>query len=71
MSRQVVLLNSHPVGEPKESDYLLSAQDLGELKDGLVRIETEYFSVDPYLRGLYSSHILIKHKQLVSHPSLR
>jgi len=30
------------------------SQDLGELKDGQVRIETEYFSVDPYLRGKMS-----------------
>jgi len=54
MSRQVVLLASHPVGEPKDSDFRIDTQELAELADGQVRVEGQYFSVDPYLRGKMS-----------------
>ena len=51
VKRNVVLLVSHPDGEPKMSDYKVVEEELGELEDGLVRVETQYVSVDPYLRG--------------------
>eukprot|EP00324_Dicrateria_rotunda_P002225 CAMPEP_0206159724 /NCGR_PEP_ID=MMETSP1474-20131121/6116_1 /ASSEMBLY_ACC=CAM_ASM_001110 /TAXON_ID=97495 /ORGANISM="Imantonia sp., Strain RCC918" /LENGTH=317 /DNA_ID=CAMNT_0053560647 /DNA_START=93 /DNA_END=1046 /DNA_ORIENTATION=+ len=36
------------------SDYKVVEEELGELEDGLVRVETQYVSVDPYLRGKMS-----------------
>jgi len=54
MSRTVVNLKSHPVGFPKESDYQIVSEQLGELKDGQVRIKSLLVSVDPYLRGMMS-----------------
>ena len=52
--REVVLLVSHPKGEPKMSDYKKVSEELSDLADGHIRVEGEYFSVDPYLRGLSS-----------------
>jgi len=54
VKRNVVLLVSHPDGEPKMSDYKVVEEELGDLEDGLVRVETQYVSVDPYLRGKMS-----------------
>lgn len=36
------------------SDYKVVEEELGDLEDGLVRVETQYVSVDPYLRGKMS-----------------
>lgn len=52
--RDVILLNSHPVGEPQMSDYNKVSEDMDDLQDGYLRIEPLYFSVDPYLRGKMS-----------------
>ena len=54
MSKQVVLLKSHPKGEPVVDDFEQVEQPLEELADGLIRLEPVYFSVDPYLRGNYN-----------------
>jgi len=53
-SRDVILLVSHPDGAPKMSDFKKVTEDLGELQSGMVRVQCDYFSVDPYLRGKMS-----------------
>ena len=50
-SRDVLLLASHPRGLPQSSDFKKVTEELGELEDGKIRVQTQYLSVDPYLRG--------------------
>lgn len=38
-------------GEPKLSDLELVEEELGELKDGQVLVEAEWWSIDPYQRA--------------------
>jgi len=49
-----MLLVSHPVGEPKMSDFKKVTEEMEELQDGYLRVEPSHFSVDPYLRGKMS-----------------
>lgn len=45
------LLASVPVGFPKESDFRIAENPIPEPGDGQILIKTEYWSVDPYMRG--------------------
>ncbi|MBU2996265.1 NADP-dependent oxidoreductase [Cellulophaga baltica] len=53
---QTILLKNRPVGEPKISDFEFKKEDIDlSITDGELLLETEYISVDPYLRGRMSS----------------
>ena len=52
-SRDVIILAAHPSGVPKMSDFKKVTEEMAELEDGFLRVQSEYFSVDPYLRGLF------------------
>jgi NADPH-dependent curcumin reductase CurA len=47
-----IRLASRPKGEPEESDFELAETTVDEPEDGELRIQTNYLSVDPYMRGL-------------------
>jgi len=51
---QQILLKSHPVGEPKESDFALVETPIPEPGEGEVLNRTIYLSLDPYMRGRMS-----------------
>eukprot|EP00012_Vannella_robusta_P007264 CAMPEP_0206199112 /NCGR_PEP_ID=MMETSP0166-20121206/10061_1 /ASSEMBLY_ACC=CAM_ASM_000260 /TAXON_ID=95228 /ORGANISM="Vannella robusta, Strain DIVA3 518/3/11/1/6" /LENGTH=340 /DNA_ID=CAMNT_0053617139 /DNA_START=708 /DNA_END=1730 /DNA_ORIENTATION=+ len=53
-SRDVIILAAHPSGVPKMSDFKKVTEEMAELEDGFLRVQSEYFSVDPYLRGKMS-----------------
>jgi hypothetical protein len=44
-------LKSRPSGMPDMSNFELKALDLPPLEEGMVRVENEWLSVDPYMRG--------------------
>ncbi|KZC96079.1 NADP-dependent oxidoreductase [Clavibacter tessellarius] len=44
-------LAKRPTGEPTPDDVRRVEVDLPDLQDGEVRVENEYISVDPYMRG--------------------
>jgi NADPH-dependent curcumin reductase CurA len=44
-------LKSRPVGLPTAANFELKAVDLPELQEGWIRVENEWLSVDPYMRG--------------------
>jgi len=46
-----ICLASRPVGVPKDSDFQLIEAPAGEPGKGEVLIETQWASVDPYMRG--------------------
>jgi len=48
------LLESHPDGKVKTSDFTSIEVELPELKEGEVLVKHEYVSVDPYMRGRIS-----------------
>ena len=50
LSTQVQLV-SRPVGWPKSEDFRTVQVELPDLADGEVRVENEFISVDPYMRG--------------------
>lgn len=47
-------LASRPTGMPGEANFTLSEEQIPELADGQVLVETSYLSVDPYMRGRIS-----------------
>ncbi|XP_022813964.1 prostaglandin reductase 1-like [Spodoptera litura] len=47
---QKYVLTKYFQGEPKKSDFKIVEEELPELKEGEVLAETEYISVDPYMR---------------------
>jgi NADPH-dependent curcumin reductase CurA len=49
-----ILLKARPEGLPKESDFAVHQADLPEPGEGQVLVQTEYVSVDPYMRGRIS-----------------
>jgi NADPH-dependent curcumin reductase CurA len=52
---QTISLKNRPVGEPKISDFEFKKEDIElSITDGELLLETEYISVDPYLRGRMS-----------------
>lgn len=50
MSR-TILLDKRPVGMPKMSDFKFVTEDIAAAAEGEMLLETQYVSVDPYLRG--------------------
>lgn len=44
-------LKSRPSGMPDMSNFELKTLDLPALEDGMVRVENQWLSVDPYMRG--------------------
>jgi NADPH-dependent curcumin reductase CurA len=44
-------LKSRPTGMPTPENFELKDLDLGALEDGWVRVENQWLSVDPYMRG--------------------
>jgi hypothetical protein len=44
-------LKSRPQGMPTMDNFELKAAPLGELRDGWIRVENKWLSVDPYMRG--------------------
>src|SRR5688500_19055036 len=44
-------LKSRPAGLPDMSNFELKEAPLPELQDGWIRVENEWLSVDPYMRG--------------------
>jgi hypothetical protein len=53
-TNQQILLKSHPVGEPKESDFARVETPIPEPGEGEVLNRTIYLSLDPYMRGRMS-----------------
>jgi NADPH:quinone reductase len=49
-----ILLASRPKGMPDESNFKTIEDNIPEIKDGEVLIQTLYLSVDPYMRGRMS-----------------
>ena len=52
--QRAVTLASIPVGHPTALDFAISSVPIAELTEGLVRLESHYFSLDPFLRGVLS-----------------
>ncbi len=52
--QRAVTLANIPVGQPQVSDFAISALPIEALADGLVRVQAQYFSLDPFLRGVLS-----------------
>lgn len=46
-----ILLKNRPDGKPSTSDFEIREIDEPQLNDGEILLETQYISVDPYLRG--------------------
>jgi NADPH-dependent curcumin reductase CurA len=44
-------LKSRPTGMPTDENFELREIDLPELQDGWIRVENQWLSVDPYMRG--------------------
>ena len=50
-----VILNSRPVGYPKEQDFDIISDKINHLDNGEVIIEVIWLSLDPYMRGRMSA----------------
>jgi NADPH-dependent curcumin reductase len=50
-----IRLAARPVGEPADSDFEVTTEELPELADGQVLLRTLYLSLDPYMRGRMSA----------------
>lgn len=51
MQNTKVLLNKRPVGIPTEDCWLISTEELREIKDNEVVVKVNYLSIDPAMRG--------------------
>lgn len=49
-----IRLAARPVGEPQDSDFETTTEELPELAEGQVLLRTLYLSLDPYMRGRMS-----------------
>ncbi|AVR45157.1 NADP-dependent oxidoreductase [Christiangramia fulva] len=49
--KNTILLQNRPTGTPELSDFKFTSEEVPELRDGQMLLETKYVSVDPYLRG--------------------
>ncbi len=47
-----ILLNAHPTGLPKPTDFRLEEVPVPALQDGQLLLRTEWLSLDPYMRNL-------------------
>ena len=45
------LLNKRPMGMPEDECWALNSEVITDLSNGEVLIQTEYLSIDPYMRG--------------------
>lgn len=45
------LLNRRPKGMPEDDCWLLDSEEITDLKNNEILIQTEYLSIDPYMRG--------------------
>ncbi|APG59905.1 NADP-dependent oxidoreductase [Christiangramia salexigens] len=52
--KNTILLKNRPVGTPQLTDFEFTEEQVPELKEGEILLETKYVSVDPYLRGRMS-----------------
>jgi NADPH-dependent curcumin reductase CurA len=50
-----IRMAARPVGEPADSDFEVTTEELPEPADGQVLLRTLYLSLDPYMRGRMSS----------------
>ncbi|MXG91227.1 NADP-dependent oxidoreductase [Nocardioides flavescens] len=50
-----IRLAARPQGEPKDSDFETTTQEVPELAEGEVLLRTVYLSLDPYMRGRMSA----------------
>ncbi len=48
---QTIILDKRPVGKPRLSDFKFLSEEKPQIKTGEILLETNYVSVDPYLRG--------------------
>jgi NADPH-dependent curcumin reductase len=55
MKTRQIRLAARPVGEPQDSDFTLTTEELPALEDGQVLLRTVYLSLDPYMRGRMSA----------------
>lgn len=49
-----IRLTTRPVGEPADSDFTTTTEEVPELAEGQVLLRTVYLSLDPYMRGRMS-----------------
>lgn len=49
--KNTILLDNRPKGKPELSDFKFTEEQVSEVQDGQMLLETKYVSVDPYLRG--------------------
>lgn len=49
-----IRLTARPVGEPQDSDFETTTEELPALAEGQVLLRTVYLSLDPYMRGRMS-----------------
>ena len=57
--QRVVTLARIPTGQPVLTDFAISSVPIAELAYGFVRVQAQYFSLDPYLRGVLSFRHLL------------
>ena len=57
--QRVVTLARVPTGQPVLTDFAISSVPIAELAYGFVRVQAQYFSPDPYLRGVLSGRHLL------------
>lgn len=49
--KNTILLDKRPEGKPTLSDFKFTEEEVPEVQEGQMLLETKYVSVDPYLRG--------------------
>jgi len=54
MKNKTIILNSRPIGKPKDTDFKFVNEEIPKIKNGEILLKTKYVSVDPYLRGRMS-----------------
>jgi NADPH-dependent curcumin reductase CurA len=52
--QRAVTLARIPIAQPVPADFAISPIPIADLADGLVRVKAQYFSLDPFLRGVLS-----------------
>ena len=52
ISNHAMVLATRPNGEPRDDDFRLEQQDLGELQDGQILVRVLWLSLDPYMRPM-------------------
>ena len=52
--QRAVTLACFPVGQPQTTNFAISELPIEAVADGFVRVKAQYFSLDPFLRGVLS-----------------